>query len=126
MAEDLENVNEDVLPVLEVRILDVLKKTSFRVRQLTNFPAAETVHDMKSALQMYMPDLKHVENWQLGYVLDRNKKYTIETNVELQDVFEHVKRGYQMWLDPSPANAGTNKKQAGKRNVQGMCNTIMC
>ncbi len=126
MAEDLENVNEDVLPVLEVRILDVLKNPSFRVRRLTNFPAAETVDDMKSALQMYMPDLKHVENWQLGNVLDRNKKYTIETNVELQDAFEHVKKGYQMWLDPSPANAGTNKKQAGKRNVRGMCNTIMC
>ena len=64
---------------------------------------AETVDDMKLALQMSMPDLKHVENWQLGYVLDCSKKYTIETNVELQDAFEHVKRGYQMWLDhPQP------------------------
>ena len=40
MAEDLD-IEEDLVPVLEVRILDDTKKSSFRVRRLTNFPIAE-------------------------------------------------------------------------------------
>ena len=76
----------DILPVLEVRVLDATKKTRFRVRRLTNFPVAETMDDMKSALQIFMPDI--------GYILDRNKKYTIETNGELQDACQEFKKGY--------------------------------
>ncbi len=85
MAENLDVLDErDVLPVLEVRVLDKNRKSSFRLRRFTNFPAAETVKDMKTALQLHMPDIKDVENWQIGYVLDRNKKYAIETDDELK------------------------------------------
>ena len=87
MAETLDLNDEQVmLSVLEVRVLDATRKTSHRLRRLTNFPIAETVQDLKAALQMFMPDIEHVENWQLGYVLERNKKYTIETDVELLEV----------------------------------------
>ncbi len=54
MAENLEVLDEqDVLPVLEVRVLDKNRKSSFRLRRFTNFPAAETVKDMKTALQLH-------------------------------------------------------------------------
>jgi hypothetical protein len=105
---------EDVLPVLEVRVVDATKKPSFRVRRLTNFPPAETVEEMKSALQIFMPDLKNVDNCKIGYVLDRNKKYSIETNVELQDAFQHLRNGYQMWLDPSPSKSTAKKQHRSK------------
>ena len=51
MAENLDVLDEqDVLPVLEVRVLDKNRKSSFRLRRFTNFPAVETVKDMKTAL----------------------------------------------------------------------------
>ena len=118
MAENLE-IDSDMLPVMEIRISDAQKKTSFRVRRLKNFPVAETVEEMKSALQIFMPDINYVENWQLGYILDRNKKYTIETDGELRDAFDYVKRGYQMWLDPSPRKIGAPKRRANNINGQG-------
>ena len=97
MIETLDNVFEqDSLPVLEVRVLDVTKKNSFRVRRLTHFPIAENLKDMKSALQKFMPDITHADELQVGYVLDRNKKYTIETDRELSDAWQHLKNGYQM------------------------------
>ena len=83
MAEALD-IQEDTVPVLEVHILDETKKSSFRVTRLTNFPTAENIDEMKSALQTFMPDVKHVENWQIGYVLERNKKYVIKSTGELQ------------------------------------------
>ena len=44
MAETLDIIDEqDMLPVLEVRVLDAHKKTSYRVRRLSQFPMAETV-----------------------------------------------------------------------------------
>ena len=67
---------------------------------------------------MFMPDIKDMENWQLGYVLERNKKYTIETDVELQDAFQHFKDGHQMWLDPMPAKAVAAKRRVDT-NIQG-------
>ena len=103
----------DILPVLEVRVLDATKKTRFRVRRLTNFPIAETMDDMISALQIFMPDITHAENWQIRYILDRNKKYTIETNGELQNACQEFKKGYQMWLDPSPLKPVVSKRQSG-------------
>ena len=116
MAEALD-IEEDMVPVLEVRILDDTKKSSFRVRRLTNFPIAENIDEMKSALQIFMPDVKHVENWQIGYVLERNKKYVIESTGELQHAWKHLKKGYQMWLDPSPIKVG--KKQSGS-SIEGI------
>ena len=66
-----------------------------------------------------MPDLnEHVENWQLGYVLDRNKKYTIETDIDLRDAWQHFNNGYQMWLDPLPVTAAARKSQANV-NAEG-------
>ena len=61
-----------------------------------------------------MPDVKHVENWQIGYILDRNKKYVIESTGELQHVWRHLKKGHQMWLDPSPIKVG--KRQSSVSN----------
>ena len=120
MAEALNlNEEQDMLPVLEVRVLDATKKTSHWMRPLTNFPIAESVQDIKSALKMFMPDLnEHVENWQLGYVLDRNKKYTIETDIDLRDAWQHFNNGYQMWLDPLPVKAAARKSQANV-NAEG-------
>ena len=76
---------QDMLPVLEVRVLDCTKRSRIRVRRLTNFPITETMDDMESVLQIFMPDITHPENLEIGYVLDRNKKYAIETNGELED-----------------------------------------
>ena len=95
----------------KVRVLDAHKKTSYRVRRLSQFPMAETVIEMKTALQMFLPDIKNAKNWQIGYILERNKKYTIETHAELQDAYQHFKEGFQMWLDPLPAKAGAGKKK---------------
>ena len=127
MAESLDVMNEDdVFPVLEVRVLDENKKTSYRVRRLSNFPIAENIEDMKTALEMYLPDIEHVENWKIGYVLERNKKYTIETDAKLQDAWQHFKDGFQMWLDPYPAKAVAGKRKTGMNAVAGkMCHSIL-
>ena len=53
MAEALD-IEEDIVPVLEVRILDETKKSSFRVRRLTNFPIAENIDEMKSARESFL------------------------------------------------------------------------
>ena len=66
-----------------------------------------------------MPDITHVADWQMGYVLDRNKKFTIETDGELNDAWQHFKNGYQMWLDPSPAKAAAKRKETAK-NISDM------
>jgi hypothetical protein len=95
MEESLNDIDEqDMLPVLDVRVLDATKKSKFRVRRLINFPLAETMDEMKSALKIFMPDIEHVENCDIGYVLERNKKYTIETNGELQDACQEFKKGF--------------------------------
>ena len=97
MDESLHDIDEqDMLPVLDVWVLDETKKSKFRVRRLTNFPLAETLDEMKSALQIFMPDIEHVENWEIGYILERNKKYAIETNSELQDAWQELKKGFPM------------------------------
>ena len=81
----------------------------------------ETIAVMKSALQMFMPDIADVDNWQIGYILERNKKYTIETNSELQDVLEEFKKGYQMWLDPSPVKPTASKRKSGRNVFRSIC-----
>ena len=72
----------------------------------------------ESRVEVFMPDIQHVKNWQLGYMLERNKKYTIETHVELHDAFQHFREGYQMWLDPIPTKAVEAKRKVGT-SVQG-------
>ena len=119
MAEFSDFEEPDSIPVLEVRVLDAAKKTSYRVRRLTNFPTAETVDDMKKGLKMFMPDIKPTYNWKIGYILDRNKKYTIETDGELLEAWGHFQRGYQMWLDPSPAKVVVAKNRTST-NAQGI------
>ena len=113
---------QDILPVLEVRVLNETKKKSYRVRQLTNFPVAENIQDMKAALELFMPDIQNMENWRLGYVLERNKKYTVETDVELKEAFQHFKDGYQMWLDPMPAKAVAPKR----KNDTNIISLLLC
>ena len=84
MDESLHDIDEqDMLTVLDVWVLDETKKSKFRVRRLTNFPLAETLDEMKSALQIFMLDIENVENWKIGYILERNKKYAIETNGDI-------------------------------------------
>ena len=49
MEESLNDIDkQDMLPVLDVRVLDATKKSKFRVRRLINFPLAETMDEMKS------------------------------------------------------------------------------
>lgn len=50
-------------------LISATKKTSNRVRRLTNFPIAETIDEMISALQMLMPDITHAENRKIGCIL---------------------------------------------------------
>ena len=99
MAEKLRQ--QEVLPVLEVRVLDTARKSSFRVRRLTEVPVVHTLDEMKKILQKYLPDINHVENCQFGYVLERNKKYSIASGVELENAYQHFGAGFQMWLDPA-------------------------
>ena len=40
--------------------------------------------------------MQDMDDWLLGYVLERNKKYTIETDCELVDAWQHFKNSYQM------------------------------
>ena len=61
-----------------------------------------------------------MDELQVGYVLDRNKKYTIETDGELSDAWQHFKNGYQMWVDPSPVKSAAKWKESGM-NISGMC-----
>ncbi len=76
MEESLNDIDEqDMLPVLDVRVLDATKKSKFRVRRLINFPLAETMDEMKSALKIFMPDIEHVEK--LRYRICIRKKQEI-------------------------------------------------
>lgn len=108
---------QDTLPVLEVRVLDTTRKSSFRVRRLANLPIVHTLEEMKVTLELYLPDIKHVETCPVGYVLERNKKYSIGTDSELQNAYQHFKAVYQMWLDPTPIkrSAAAPRKQAGEK-----------
>ena len=99
MAEKLRQ--QEVLPVLEVRVLDTARKSSFRVRRLTEVPVVHTLDEMKKILQKYLPDISHVENCQFVYVLERNKKYSLASDVNLQNAYQHFRAGLQMWLDPA-------------------------
>ena len=119
MSEMSDFEELDIILVLEVRVLDKTKKNSFRVRRLTNFPTAETLEDMKNALKMFMPDIQPAENWKIGYVFERNKKYLIESDVKLRDAIGHFQPGYQMRIDPSPGKTSSARNQT-TASVQGL------
>ena len=91
----------EFLPILDIRVLDPVRKSSFRVRKLTKFPVLKTICEMRKELTERLPDIKHVDTCQIGYVLERNKKYSIGSDDELQKAFDHFRAGYQMWLDPT-------------------------
>ena len=115
---------DQVLESVEVRIIDQKKKSSFRVRRLSNFPVVETLRDFRAALLKAMPDLllneedKEVE-FAIGYIFQRNKKYAITTAKELVDGYAAAMDGFCFWADPhdyplptareskSPTAAGT-------------------
>ena len=61
----------------------------------------KTLCQMRKKLAERLPDIKNVDTCQLGYVLERNKKYSIGSDGELQKAFGHFRAGYQMWLDPN-------------------------
>ncbi|XP_028417958.1 uncharacterized protein LOC114542659 isoform X1 [Dendronephthya gigantea] len=109
--------SESVIPVLEVRVLDINKKTSFRLRRITEFPVNNTISELREALINNMPDVPHVDKSQFGYILERNKKFTIATDSELQKANEYFIAGYQMWLDPTPQQPSKKSSQA-KSNPQ--------
>ena len=77
------------LDIFLVLVLNKTKKNCLRVRRQTNFPTAETFEDMKNVLKMFMPDIQPAENWKIGYILKRNKKFLIETDVELRDALRN-------------------------------------
>ena len=91
----------EFLPIVDIRVLDPVRKSSFRVRQLTKFPIVKTMAQMRKQLAHHLPDVQNVDTCQIGYVLDRNKKYSIGSDDELQKAFGHFRAGYQMWLDPT-------------------------
>ena len=107
MSADLDNAPE-TLPILDIRVLDLTRKSSFRVRQLKKFPVVKTIAQLRNELAERLPDLKHVQNCQFGYVLERNKKYSIGSDNELQTAFGHFRAGFQMWLDPTPLKRAAN------------------
>ena len=49
MAEKLRQ--QQVLPILEVRVLDTVRKRSFRVKRLTEVPVVHTLDEMNKILQ---------------------------------------------------------------------------
>ncbi|XP_028417255.1 uncharacterized protein LOC114541658 [Dendronephthya gigantea] len=112
----------EIIPFLDIRVLDSVRKSSFRVRQLTQFPVVKTIGQMRKELIERLPDVKNVETCQLGYVLERNKKYSIGSDDELQKAFGHFRAGYQMWLDPAsltqnliPAKTSTGKSAQSEK-----------
>ena len=54
---------QDMLPVLEVRILDCTKRSRIPVRRLTNFPIAETMDDKKSLCRYSCQTLPTLKIW---------------------------------------------------------------
>ena len=71
-----------------------------------------------------MPDIEHVDKSAIGYVLERNKKYAIETDNELQDAYEEFRKGFSMWLDPSPVKSAVSKKR-GNEDVEGNIECVL-
>ena len=53
--------------VLEVRVLDAIRKSSSRVRRLTNFPLLDTLNDLWKELATVLPDLANVDKCQIGH-----------------------------------------------------------
>ena len=96
MAAD--NASE-TLSISDVRVLDSAGQSSFRVRQLKKFPVVKAIGQLRKELAKQMPDIKHVENCQFGYVLGRNKKYSIGSDDELQTAFGHFRAGFRCgWI----------------------------
>ena len=95
------------IPVLEVRVLDAIRKSSFRVRRVTNFPLVDTLNDLWKEWATVLPDLANVDKCQIGYVLDRNKKFAIDTDIDVKNAYDYFISGYQMWLDPEGRQPNT-------------------
>lgn len=116
MAVNVETERD--LPVLEIRVLDMRRKSSFRVRHLTDFPVVNTMDKLRKVLKILLSDIEHVEKCQFGYVMERNKKFTTGMDNELEKAFEYFKAGYQMWLDPTPLTQSTKRT-----SLVGECNS---
>ena len=94
-----------VIPVVEVRVLDAAKKSSFKIRRSTNFPVVATVQEFRSALLVAFPDLAEIAQpcFSVGYIAERNKKLSINSNLELESAYDALIGGYAVWMDPREA-----------------------
>ena len=99
------------IPVLEVRVLDAIRKSSFRVRRLTNFPLVDTLNDLRKEWAIVLPDLPNVDKCQIGYVLDRNKKFAIDMDIDVKNAYDYFISGYQIWLDPDGRQPNTKSSR---------------
>ena len=63
---------------------------------------AKTVEEFRENVVESLPDLATVAvpQFSVGYILDRNRKYLISNNEELQDAFDEAEKGYPFWVDP--------------------------
>ena len=52
-----------------------------------------------------MLDIEHAGKSAIGYILERTKTYSIKTDNELQDAYKEFRKGFPMWLDPSPVKS---------------------
>lgn len=61
-----------------------------------------TVKEFRSVLLLTFPDLAATvqPDFSVGYVLERNKKLSINSNLELESAYDALLGGYAVWLDP--------------------------
>ena len=104
------------VPVIAVRVIDAAKKSSFKVRRYSNFPVVATVNEFRTALLGAFPDLSSIAQpgFPVGYVLERNKKFVIHSNLELESAYDAVLRGYEVWMDPHSTQAGPSGRAKRK------------
>ena len=102
LQHTMSNAPKQILETAEVKIIDGKKKSSFRVRRLINFPVVENLKEFREAILEAMPDLpcNSEAQFAIGYILDRNKKYSVTTERELADCYAAVLNGYSFWVDP--------------------------
>ena len=90
------------IPVIEIRVLDPNKKSKFIARRASNFPIVSSLEKFRENIIHFFTDLESVAvpNFQLGYVAERNKKYSIRNTQELEKGYDNAVGGYPFWIDP--------------------------
>ena len=72
--------------VMEIRVLDPNKKSKFIVRRTSNLPIVSTLDKFRENILCFSPDLESVavSNFQVGYVAEQNKKFSVRSAEELE------------------------------------------